>query len=75
MPECNETCFAFHPLGARAVMARFEGGYVTSDGGALLWREVEPRTGILRRLAACFTDHRTPKRIEYTVEELIKQRV
>jgi hypothetical protein len=48
---------------------------VTSDGGALLLREVEHRIGILRRLAACFTDHRTPERIEYTVEELLKQRV
>jgi hypothetical protein len=62
-------------VGARAVIARFNGGYVTSDGGALLLREVERRTGILRRLAACFTDQRTPARIEYTVEDLIKQRV
>jgi hypothetical protein len=75
MTECSETGFAFQPLGARTVIARFDGGYVTSDGGALLLREVEHRTGILRRLAACFTDQRTPERIEYTVEELIKQRV
>jgi hypothetical protein len=75
MTECSETRFAFPPLGARAVIARFNGGYVTSDGGGLLLREVERRTGILRRLAACFTDQRTPERIEYTVEELIKQRV
>jgi hypothetical protein len=75
MTECSETWFAFQPLGTRAVNARFDGGYVTSDGGALLLREVEHRLGILRRLAACFTDHRTPERIEYTVEELIKQRV
>jgi hypothetical protein len=57
------------------VSARFDGGYVTSDGGALLLGDVERRTGILRRLAACFTDHRAPERIEYTVEELLKQRV
>jgi hypothetical protein len=48
---------------------------VTSDGGALLLGEVERRTGILRRLAACFTDHRAPERIEYPVAELLKQRV
>ena len=75
MTECSEPCFAFQPLGAHAIIARFDGGYVTSDGGALLLRDVEHRTGILRRLAACFTDQRTPERIEYTVEELIKQRV
>ena len=40
-------------------MARCDGGYVPSDGGALLLREVERQTGILHRLAACFTDQRT----------------
>jgi Transposase DDE domain group 1 len=48
---------------------------VTSDGGALLLRAVAHRTGILRRLAACFPDHRTPERIAYTGEEWIKPRV
>jgi hypothetical protein len=75
MTECSETPFTFQPLGAQAVIARFDGGYVTSDGGALLLREVERHTGILRRFAACFTDQRAPARIEPTVEELIKQRV
>jgi hypothetical protein len=57
------------------VTARFNGGYITSDGGALLLREVEHRTGILRRFAACFTDQRAPDRIEHPVEALVKQRV
>jgi hypothetical protein len=66
---------AFQPLGRRAVITRCSGGYVTSDGGALLLREVEHRTGILRRFAPCFTDQRAPDRIEHPVEDLIKQRV
>jgi hypothetical protein len=56
-------------------VARFDGGYVTSDGGALLLREVERQTGILHRLAPCFTDQRASAHIEHTVEDLIKQRV
>jgi hypothetical protein len=36
MPECSETRFAFQPLGSRAVIARFNGGDITSDGGARL---------------------------------------
>jgi hypothetical protein len=75
MTECRETRCAFQPLGARAVTARFHGGYVTSDGGALLLREVEHKTSLLHRFAACFTDQRAPARIEHTVEDLIKQRV
>jgi hypothetical protein len=75
MPECSETSYAFQPLEGRAVTARFNGGYVTSDGGALLLREVEHKTSLLHRFAACFTDQRAPARIEHTVEDLIKQRV
>jgi len=57
------------------VTARFDGGTLCSDGGALLLREVERRRGILRRLAACFTDRRNPRLIEHQVEELVSQRV
>ena len=73
--ECNAESFLFQPLGRREVVARFDGGTITSDAGALLLRETERITGIIRRLASCFTDHRDPERIEHTVEELIAQRV
>ncbi len=73
--ECNRLSFAFHPLGRRDVVARFDGGRITSDAGGLLLREVERETGILRRFAACFTDHRDPDLIEHSVEDLVAQRV
>jgi len=73
--ECNTQEFAFQGLGSRVVTARFDGGAITSDAGGLLLREVEAKTGILRRFAACFSDHRDPERVEHTVGELIAQRV
>jgi hypothetical protein len=73
--ECSRKLFEFHPLGAREVRVGFEGGTITSDGGGLLLREVEKRTGILERFAACFTDHREAERVEHTVRELVAQRV
>jgi len=73
--ECNQKLFEFHPLGAREVRAGFQGGTITSDAGGLLLREVEKRTGIVERFAACFTDHRKVERIEHTVRELVGQRV
>ena len=48
---------------------------MTSDAGALLLGAVEERRQILKRLAGCFTDYRSPNRIEHTVEELVSQRV
>jgi hypothetical protein len=73
--ECNAREFDFQALGSRAVTARFDGGAITSDAGGLLLREVEAKTGILRRFAACFTDHRDPELVEHTVGDLIAQRV
>jgi hypothetical protein len=62
-------------LGRREVVADFDGGDISSDGGALLLRKTEELTGIIRQFAACFTDHRDPDRIEHRVEELLAQRV
>ncbi|TKB06487.1 hypothetical protein FCL48_21060, partial [Desulforhopalus sp. IMCC35007] len=42
-------------LGRREIVADFNGGTITSDGGALLLREVEQRTNILHRFSQCFT--------------------
>ena len=73
--ECNQLGFRFHPLKRGEIRAQFDGGAISSDGGGLLLREVEKRTGILRQFAACFTDYRNADLIEHRVEELVAQRV
>src|SRR3954468_22554774 len=73
--ECNSTYLDFPMLGSREVLADFDGGDISSDGGALLLRETERLTRIVRQFAACFTDHRNPDLVEHTIEELIAQRV
>ena len=73
--ECTPKQLEFHGLGRREVVARFDGGSISSDGGGILLREVEQRTGILRRFAECFVDHRRPDLIEHSVAELVSQRV
>jgi len=73
--ECNSAYLDFPMLGSRGVLADFDGGDISSDGGALLLRETERLTGVIRQFAACFTDHRNPDLTEHTAEELIAQRV
>ena len=70
--ECTSTQLQFHPLGRRSVVAGFE-GMQSSDGGALLLREVEQRTRIVQRLAAQFVDYRSPELIEHSVTDLLMQ--
>jgi len=73
--ECRNEKLEFQACGARQVVAEFNGGTITSDGGVLLLKEVEAKRKIIKQFAACFTDHRDPKLIEHTVEELLGQRI
>ena len=73
--ECTQRSFRFHSQSGRELVARFDGGTITSDGGGVLLGEVERRTAIVRQFAACFTDHRDPELVEHKVEELVAQRV
>ena len=75
MTECKTEQYEFHALGNREVVGHFDGGDITTDGGGLLLREVEQRTGIIRNFAACFRDYRDGRFIEHTVEELVAQRI
>ena len=74
-PECIPTQLDFEGLGRRAVVGRFDGGRLTTDGGVLLLREVDRRFRVTERLAGCFRDHRSVARIEHRLETLIAQRV
>ena len=75
MTECTQTSFTFANHSRRQVVARFDGGTITSDGGAVLLRQLEQRTGIVRQFAACFRDHRQAAQVEHSVRELVAQRV
>jgi hypothetical protein len=73
--ECKEVQLEFQGCGRRQVVANFDGGRISSDGGLLLLREVTTITGLLKRFGQCFTDYRDPRYIEHTVEQLVSQRV
>jgi hypothetical protein len=66
---------ASQQLGGRELVWRFDGGDITSDGGVLVLKKLEARTGIVRRFAACFTDYRKADQIEHPLLDLVMQRV
>ena len=72
--ECSAVQFEFQGLGGRRVQASFDGGHISSDGGALLLRELDLRLGVTQRLSECFSDHRDPRFVEHSVLELLRQR-
>ncbi len=75
MTECTQSTFEFASHFSRQVVARFDGGTITTDGGGLLLRETDRRLNLLPRLAECFLDARSPLLVEHTVEQLVSQRI
>jgi hypothetical protein len=75
MTECSELRFAFATEGRREIVAEFNGGAISSDGGALLLRETDQKLKLLPRFSQCFLDGRNPDLIEHSVEQMLAQRV
>ena len=72
--QCTTTELEFQPCGPRNVTARFDGGRISSDAGALLLREVDTRLGLVDRAGKCFRDYRDRGVTEHSVRELLAQR-
>src|ERR1035437_5832284 len=75
MTQCSQSEFEFKGHFSRRVGAAFDGGTMTSDGGALLLRETDRRLNLLPRLAECFLDRRNPVLVTHPVAEMVAQRV
>jgi hypothetical protein len=75
MTECTQTSFGFKAFGGRQVVARFDGGTISSDGGALLLREADKRINLLERLSQCFLDGRAQWMVRHPILDMVSQRV
>jgi len=63
------------PVQGKAVVARFDGGRLSSEGGLLALREIESRLGLADRLATCLKDPRAPERVVHQLAEIIRFRM
>src|SRR6202789_2304166 len=75
MTECNQSGFGFEATGSREIVARFDGGTISSDGGAFLLRQTDKRLNLLARMAVCFLDGRNQDMVEHSILEMLSQRV
>lgn len=73
--ECTQSSFEFGGAWSRSVVARFDGGEITSHSGGLLLREVDRRIDLLSRLSDCFLDGRDQRRVRHGTRQMISQRV
>jgi len=63
------------PIEGKEIVARFDGGRLSSDGGLLVLREIEQRLKVADRLAACIDDPRDPGSTVHTVADIIRFRL
>ena len=58
------------PVAGKPIVARFDGGLLSSDGGLLALREIEQRLGIAARVAGCIADPRVPEQVTHQIDEI-----
>ena len=63
------------PVCGKTVIAKFDGGLLSSDGGILMLREAEQRLRVADRLAGCIEDPRAPDQITHTLADIIRFRL
>jgi len=62
-------------VGTKSVELDFDGGRLSSDAGVVLLKDIDEQLGLTRALAAVLSDPRDGRRIHFTPEDLLKQRV
>lgn len=75
MIDNNNQKALFANVSGKRTEADFTGGRISSDGGALLPREVDRRIGLTDRLSKVIPDRRDQSRIHHSLAELLKQRI
>src|SRR6266496_1472463 len=63
------------PVGTKAVDLDFDGGRLSSDAGLVLLKDPDEQLGLTHNLAAVLRDPRDPRRVHFTLHDLLKQRV
>src|ERR1700680_1282604 len=63
------------PVSGKTIVAKFDGGLLSSDGGILVLREVEQSPRVSDRMAACIKDPRAPDQITHTLADIIRFRL
>ncbi|MFD2053718.1 transposase [Mesorhizobium calcicola] len=58
-------------VGGKSVIARFDGGMLSSNSGVLALAEVEKRLRVADRLARCIDDPRCPDQIAHSLADMI----
>jgi hypothetical protein len=75
MTDCTTRPLLFASADRRQIVAEFDGGDITSDGGLPLLREVDRKIGLLDALSDIIDDPRSPRFLVHDQRTMLAQRV
>lgn len=75
MVNYTRSYLQFPSIKNKKVLANFLGGDISSDGGILLLRKIDHKLKLTASLAQCFSDSRSPGKIDHTILQMLRQRV
>ncbi|MDT8389694.1 MAG: IS1380 family transposase [Lentisphaeria bacterium] len=75
MAQCNLPNFVFPAVKSRRIEVNFDGGDVTSDGGALLLRQADRHLNLTSRVSSVFPEVRQRGKIRHPRLQMTRQRV
>src|SRR5215217_9753530 len=67
--------FSFPAVSRKKVIAAFDGGRISADGGVMLLAAAERRLGIAEKLAAVIPDPRDPVRTIHPLPDILRARI
>jgi hypothetical protein len=73
--QCSQEELDFGTSGGRKLVGAFDGGAISSNGGAVLLGAADRAIGLCDRLAGAFRDLRIAEAITHTVTDLLRQRI
>ena len=73
--DTSKQSVLFEDLSKKAVIAKFDQDYASSDGGAVLVKACDDRLQLSATLAACLSDDRQQSKIMHSLQELFQQRM
>jgi hypothetical protein len=75
LAENSSLTLDFPAIAGKQVTARFDGGDITSDAGALLVSEADRKTGLIDAMAKQVLDDRQSTKVRHSIATLLRQRV
>lgn len=73
--QCSQTEMDFGSSGGRKLVGAFDGGAISSNGGAVLLGAADRAIRLTERLAACFRDTRLADAVTHSVTDRLRQRI